>query len=269
MSHKNFIKNKTPDIRHLFDIKEVILDREWLKEQENKELYYMYRGVGLTEDDKKKIESARLRYDITVIPPLMLGKEFNKTAGHYHSEASSGISYPEIYEVLSGKAHYLMQSLIKNNSVADTYFVRAAAGDKVIVPPNYGHFTINAGDEDLVMANWVCLDCVSDYSEVKEKRGACYYAVKEVVWSEGFSPKTKPSGLIQARAKALAPINWLENKNYQNIPELRELSPTNFSELGLEKNKGMYYLVDDLEKLDFLIKPENYKKLWERILDKK
>jgi len=253
MSHKNFIKNKTPDIRHLFDIKEVILDQEWLREQENKELYYMYRGLGLTEDDKKKIESARLRYDITVIPPLMLGKEFNKTAGHYHSEASSGISYPEIYEVLSGKAHYLMQSLIKNNSVADTYFVRAAAGDKVIVPPNYGHFTINAGDEDLVMANWVCLDCVSDYSEVKEKRGACYYATK---------PTPNPS---QEGNK----INWLENKNYQNIPELRELSPTNFSELGLEKNKGMYYLVDDLEKLDFLIKPENYKKLWERILDKK
>ena len=47
---------------------------------------------------------------------------------------------------------------------------------------------------------------------------------------------------------------------------MRELNPTNFSEFGLEKNKEMYELVDDLEKLDFLVKPEEYKELWERIL---
>ena len=68
MPYKNLIKNQTPDIRHLFDMKEVIFDREWLKEQENIELYYMYRGMGLSKEDKKKIETARLRYDITVFP---------------------------------------------------------------------------------------------------------------------------------------------------------------------------------------------------------
>lgn len=243
MSYKNLLKNQTPDIRHLFDMKEVIFDQEWLGKQEDIELYYMYRGMGLSEEDKNKIEAARLRYDITVIPPLMLGKEFNKTAGHYHCEAATGVSYPEIYEVLSGEAYYLMQHSIENNSVKDTYFVHAVAGDKVIIPPNYGHFTINAGDKDLAMANWVCLDCVSDYSEVKEKQGACYFAVKEN-----------------------NNINWLPNKNYQNTFKLRELTPTNFSEFGLEKNKGMYELVDDLEKLDFLVKPENYEELWERVL---
>jgi len=234
-------------------MKEVIFDQEWLKKQENKELYYMYRGMGLSEEDKKKIETARLRYDITVIPPLMLGKEFNKTAGHYHCEAANGVSYPEIYEVLSGEAYYLMQYSIENNFVKDTYFVHAVAGDKVIIPPNYGHFTINAGDKDLAMANWVCLDCVSDYSEVKEKRGACYYAVKN-----------PPNPLLQR--ENYMDINWLSNKNYREVSKLRELSPTNFSEFGLEKNKGMYELVDDLEKLDFLVKPKKYKKLWERVL---
>jgi len=263
MLYKNLIKNATPNIRHLFDMKEVILDQKWLKKQKNIELYYMYRGLGLTEEDKKKIADARLRYDITVIPPLMLGKEYSKTAGHYHCEAEKGISYPEIYEVLEGEACYLMQSVIENNSVEDIYFVYAAAGDKVIIPPNYGHFTINASNKDLVMANWVCLDCVSDYSKVKEKRGACYYAIKN-------SPNSPVSGtgqaLLQGGKSQEGEINWLENKNYQNIPKLRKLSPTNFSELGLEKNKGMYELVDDLEKLNFLIQPENYKKLWERIL---
>ena len=313
MPYKTFLKNQSPDIRYLFDMKEVIFDQDWLKKQKNTELYYMYRGMGLSEDDKKKIEAARLRYDITVIPPLMLGKEFNKTAGHYHCEVATGISYPEIYEVLSGEAYYLMQRSIENNSIRDAYFVHAVAGDKVIIPPNYGHFTINASDKNLVMANWVCLDCVSDYSEVKEKGGACYYAVKPTPnpSQEGNNKDNSkiviPTGAREARAsrveesvntknfflakisrntqfirsqiprllsslgmtnqsKKTLNINWLENKNYQNVPELRKLNPTNFSEFGLEKNKGMYGLVDDLGKLDFLVKPEEYKKLWERIL---
>ena len=271
MSYKNLLKNQTPDIRRLFDMKEVIFDQEWLKKQENKELYYMYRGMGLSEEDKKKIEAARLRYDITVIPPLMLGREFNKTAGHYHCEAATGISYPEIYEVLSGEAYYLMQRSIENNSIKDTYFVHAVAGDKVIIPPNYGHFTINAGDKDLAMANWVCLDCVSDYSEVKEKQGACYFATRHTPnpSQEGNTHPSRgvsDSPLSERGWGVLNDLKWLSNKNYREISKLRELSPTNFSELGLEKNKGMYGLVDDLEKLNFLIQPGNYKKLWERIL---
>ena len=259
MSYKNLLKNQTPDIRHLFDMREVIFDQEWLKKQENIELYYMYRGMGLSEEDKKKIEAARLRYDITIIPPLMLGKEFNKTAGHYHCEAATGISYPEIYEVLSGEAYYLMQHSIENNSVKDAYFVHAVVGDKVIIPPNYGHFTINASDKDLAMANWVCLDCISDYSKVKEKRGACYYAVVN-------PPSPLPAGQADLSQRGNS-INWLSNKNYQEISKLRELSPTNFSEFGLKKNKEMYELVNDLGKLDFLVKPEEYKKLWERVLE--
>ncbi|MEA1936984.1 MAG: glucose-6-phosphate isomerase family protein [Patescibacteria group bacterium] len=254
MFYKNFIKNQTPDIRHLFDMREVVFDQEWLEKQEDIELYYMYRGMGLSAEDKKKIEIARLRYDITIIPPLMLGKEFNKTAGHYHCEAATGISYPEIYEVLFGEAYYLMQHSIENNSIKDAYFVRAVAGDKIIIPPNYGHFTINASEKDLVMANWVCLDCISDYSEVKKKRGACYFAL------ENFT-KNPPSSLLQK-----GNIKWLPNKNYREISKLRELNPTNFSEFGLEKNKGMYKLVNDLNKLDFLVRPEEYKDLWERVL---
>ena len=62
-------------------------------------------------------------------------------------------------------------------------------------------------------------------------------------------------------------INWLKNKNYQEVSKLRELSPTNFSEFGLKENKGIYGLVNDLEKLDFLVKPEEDAILWERALE--
>ncbi len=76
-------------------MKMVLHDQKWVKTAPNIELYYMYRGL-------KKKNGAR--YDITVIPPKMLGKEFVKTKGHYHIG-----SYGEIYIVLKGKAIYLMQ----------------------------------------------------------------------------------------------------------------------------------------------------------------
>lgn len=249
MTTIDFIKNKTPDIRHLFDMKEVVFNQEWLKNEKNKELYYMYRGMGLSSSDKEKIVKARLRYDITVIPSLMLNEEFNKTAGHYHSNQTTGISYPEIYEVLEGEAYYLMQSTLENNSIDDAYFVHAKTGDKIIIPPNYGHFTINASNKKLIMANWISLDCISDYNEIKQKQGACYYAIKD----NEFQNNTN--------------IRWVPNNNYHKITKLRELKPTNFSELGLTKEKEMYGLIDNLEKLNFLNKPENYKELWKRIIN--
>ena len=70
------LKNLTPDIRHLGELEKVVYDRAWFsatsgsasggKTAENVELYYMYRSL--------KVENG-LRYDITVIPPRMLGEE--------------------------------------------------------------------------------------------------------------------------------------------------------------------------------------------------
>ncbi len=76
---------KNADVRRLYDLKEVLYDQEWLKNAKNEDLYYMYRGV-----DRKD----KLRYDITVILGKMLGKEFNKTKGHYHpNKYGNFISY--------------------------------------------------------------------------------------------------------------------------------------------------------------------------------
>lgn len=84
-----------PDIRFLNDMKKVLSDQEWAETSPNFELYYMERAV-----DKK----GGLRYDITTIPPRMLGKEFVKTKGHRHTG-----TYGEVYIVLEGEALYLMQ----------------------------------------------------------------------------------------------------------------------------------------------------------------
>jgi len=158
-----------PSVRRLREMKEVLFDRKYAASG-NPELplYYMHRAVG---------RRGWLRYDVTVMPPLMLGSEYAKTAGHYHCLARRGLAYPEIYEVLRGAATYIMQRREKGK-IADVIICDAKAGDKVLMPPNYGHVTVNRSRSTLIMANIVSDHCMSDYSEYRKMHGAAYYIVK-------------------------------------------------------------------------------------------
>lgn len=194
------LKNITPDIRHIDDMRDVMFDKNFAKNAENADLYFMYRGIEKTGD---------IRYDITVISAKMLGNEFNKTKGHYHIGA-----YPEIYTVLEGSAIYLMQKTEGNtNIISDVYAVKANKGDVVIIPPFYGHVTINPSEnQELKMANWLCDKCKSNYSSFVQLQGACYYYTQN---------------------------GWIKNENYKSIPELRFEEPTKEVPQNLEfLNKG-------------------------------
>ena len=191
-------------------------------------LYHMYRAIYEDED---------LRYDITVIPPAMLGSEYVKTTGHFHP----GL-YPEVYEVLSGEAYYLLQK--KDGS--DFIIVHARKGDKVVIPPDYGHITVNAGKKTLVMANWVSNRFKSEYGEIKKKRGAMYYL------EEGEDGE----------------LEITRNPNYEDVPGIRVMRPADLIDrFGLERNVPMYSLISEApEKLDFLNNPEKYEEAFAKAL---
>lgn len=229
---------RVPDIRMLYDMQEVVYDREWLQSTENFELYYMYRELARQASDLKLMEAAGLRYDITVIPPAHLGREFIKTAGHYHPKAPGAeVSYPEIYQVLEGEATYLLQKA-EGSKVLDVVVVEAKAGEAVIIPPDYGHMSINRADETLKMANWVCTRFSSVYGPVRQFNGGAYYLL-----DEGFVP----------------------NSSYSEIPEIRQFSPANLSELGIFKGEDMYELVNEIEILRFLTEPQEFTELFDKV----
>ncbi len=75
-----------PDVRRLSDMREVVCDIDWLKTAPDMDLYYMYRDLAMSRQDRSLLLDNGLRYDITVIPPNRLGGEYVKTAGHYHPE---------------------------------------------------------------------------------------------------------------------------------------------------------------------------------------
>lgn len=232
---------KEPDIRMLHDMNGVLYDLEWGRTAEDTELYYMYRDMYRNETEHEAIKSRHLRYDITIIPPQMLGKEYVKTAGHYHPNIpGASISYAELYQVLEGEANYLLQRM-DGESVEDFVVVKAKAGDIVLVPPGYGHITINSSDKILKMANWVCSDFSSMYEPIKEYSGGAYYLLEE-----GYVP----------------------NPKYTNVPAIRYLKPTDPSLIGLAKGEDMYNLVNDLNKLDFLKNPHASIVMFSKVLER-
>ncbi|NJD53876.1 MAG: glucose-6-phosphate isomerase [Candidatus Methanoperedens sp.] len=230
-----------PGIRMLSDMKDVIYDRNWLSSAGNSELYYMYRELSLSKKDAAAMKEHGLRYDITIIPPQMLGCEFVKTAGHYHPLVpGTQITYPEIYEVLGGEATYMLQKP-DNEGINDVILVKAGAGDKVIIPPGYGHLTINTSNKVLKMANWVARDFESIYQPIKEKGGGAYFILDK--------------GMVK-------------NPRYGHVPEIKPGKPANLKEIGLQKSKEMYGLVRDLKNLEFLTKPHEHAWVFEEVLGK-
>lgn len=183
MEIKNSLSKIKPDVRRLNDMKDVLYDQNWVKNAPDLNLYYMYRGV-----EKK----GGLRYDVTNIVPVMLGEEFPKTKGHEHSK-----NFQEVYTVLKGKALYLVQKC-RDGQVLDVFAVRAKKGESVLIPPGYGHITINSSGKILEESNWISEKCENIYDLFKKMNGACYYYTKS---------------------------GWIRNKNYKKIPKLRFEKP--------------------------------------------
>ncbi len=229
-------RRREPDIRRLYDMQDVIYDKSWLAGAENIELYYMYRDLYLSRSDQDRLREQGLRYDITIIPPQMLGVEYIKTAGHYHPLVPRRrVTYPEIYEVLEGEALYLLQT----QDLSDVVAVNAFAGDKVLIPPDYGHITINRSNKTLKMANFVAKDFSSLYEPYRKKGGGAYFFTKD-----GF----------------------VKNERSLEAAELRRMDAPDSSKLrrlGISKSREMYPLLREKGRLDYLVHPDKYPDIFE------
>lgn len=178
-----------PDVRTAAEMYCVFRDRVAAKSlSPSQAMYFMYRDV------YPRVKQHCVRYDITVLPYWRVGKETSKTLGHFHSERFKSLSYPEIYEVLYGEAAFLFQKVEKGR-VIDFICIHAKAGDKIPVPPNYGHCTVNTGVGPLVLANLMCPKAKSSYKEFISRSGAAYYLLSndKLVPNKSYGKLPKPN----------------------------------------------------------------------------
>ena len=212
-----------PSVRTLNDMQCVLANPD---QSGDTPLYFMYRDLALTAEDRAYLTGQNLRFDITVIPPGTVGGEYVKTKGHYHPLSPSGIGYPELYQVLAGEAFYLLQ----RSDLLDVVVVTAKAGEFVLIPPGYGHVTINPGAETLVMANLVSAGFTSEYMFYKQMQGGAYYLMEEG--------------------------GWVRNPRYPAVPPMRLVPAGEVPELGIRHGREIYGMVSGREDLSYLNLPE-------------
>ena len=129
-------------------------------------VYLMYRDVSSLDPEFKKLaKKYGIRYDLTLIrePPYL--PSCLRTLGHYHPE-----KYAELYEVIYGKALFILQS----KDLKKMGYIIADGGEEVLIPPNFGHQTMNRGKTPLLLGNLVCSGFKSDYSVYKKNQGAAF-----------------------------------------------------------------------------------------------
>ncbi len=216
-------------VRTIEEMRDVLADPGCTSDQP---LYFMYRDLAKSDDDWRWLHEHCVRYDITVIPPQTLCGEYVKTKGHYHTLNPVGVPYPEIYEVLAGTGHYLLQT----RDADDVVMVVGSAGDKILIPPGYGHVTINPAGMDLVMANLVSKEFSSNYGPYVERQGAAYYEME--------------GGAL------------VKNPRYPDAPPVRYCDPVEIPELGIEKGIGLYDLIGRPRSVAFLNHPEQFMEIF-------
>jgi glucose-6-phosphate isomerase len=214
-----------PQVRMAEDLRAVLAERSCTI---TGPVYFMYRDLARSNVDREWLRDQNLRYDVTVIPPSVLCGEYVKTKGHYHPDNPQGVGYPEIYEILEGSAEYLLQ----DKTLSDAVVVTAVKGDIVLIPPGYGHVTINPGTTTLVMANIVSTAFESIYEDYEDLRGAVYYRMER----EGY----------------------VKNGQYPTHPPLRYIRKCNGTGFPGIQNRSLYSIIGEKNTLMFLNHPEQF-----------
>lgn len=224
-----------PDIRHRGEMENLFYEPH---ANGADELYYMYRGIALPRDEEA-IASRGLRYDVTAIRPGTIGREYIKTAGHYHPlKPGVELTYPEVYEVLHGRAHYLLQLADSENRgrLQTVFLIAAKPGDKVLIPPGFGHITINPGDDFLIMSNWVARDFASVYEPILARGGGAYFELQDTECPE-----------------------FIPNRRYHFLPPLLRVAVTPLPQLKLITGLPLYRVfAEGQTSFDYLVRPEDF-----------
>jgi glucose-6-phosphate isomerase len=205
--------------------------------------YYDFYKAIVKDNNKAEFTKANLRYDSTVIMRGCADKEFKKTAGHFHHLIpGKNMSYPELYQVIKGTALFVMQKVDDFNkssgkmTVEDVIMAEVKAGQAVVIPPDYGHCTINISDETMVFINLISLGSSNHYDSVKNSHGMCCYAYRN------------EDGTYRIE----------KNPNYKFNCDVRITVPSESKILGIRNDTPVYTeFLKNPGKFDYLNNPEN------------
>lgn len=203
-----------PGQRRFADLRSVLASPESADAMADAVAYLTYRDVRLATETG--LAANGLRYDVTVTLPGDVAGEYIKTAGHYHALDANGVSWPEIYDVLFGQAVFVLQRAVGDPSgdpeIDRAVAIVAGAGDRLVIPPDYGHVTVNVGETPLVVADLVAVASNNHYQGYADRQGGAVRIMTatdaahdfEAVWNPAFPELA--TGIEIVRASQLQPF---------------------------------------------------------------
>lgn len=184
-----------PGQRRFGDLRAVVAVPDAVDPIANDVAYYTYRDVRLA--DETGLAANGLRYDVTVTLPGDIGGEHIKTAGHYHALDISGVSWAEIYDVLAGEAAFVLQKAEGDPSgdpaVTRGVVIVAGPGDRMVIPPDFGHVTVNIGTTPLVVADLVATASNNHYQGYATRQGGAVRIMAVPGEDDAFEAEWNPA----------------------------------------------------------------------------
>lgn len=202
-------------------------------------VYSIAMDVGKNKD-KDDLIKRNLLYGVVLYAKGKIGDEPIRSQGHRHAiSLSCNASTPEVYEIFYGDAYIYMQENDLDNP-GRCFAVHAKQGDKVIVPPNWVHATINANPNDyMCFGAWCVRDYGFDYVGVKKHKGIAYFPLVNKDNS----------------------ISFIKNDNYLKS-NLIVKEPRLYKEFNFDNNSIYKQYEDDHNKFDFVKDPNIVKEKW-------
>ena len=208
------------------------------------ELSYSFCPGIYKEEHKTLFKSRDYANGITVLMPVTndaTGGECRKNSGHYHGITEGHtLPYPEAYEILTGKAVFLLQKstnfhIDEEVAVDEMFAVFLEPGEKLIVPPYYAHCAINIGEGPMAFGNLAAPSPLF-YEPIQKKHGFGYYVLK-----------------INGH------VVFVPNARYRNLPQLKIAKAQENKDMGISFDTPLYTsFINEPERFDYLSNPEKY-----------
>ena len=190
----------TPEYRLLDDIRQSLRDPN---SSGPDPVYAIAMDVGRIED-LPELRKRMLLFGVVAYADGRLGGEPVRSQGHVHAiSPHCGWSTPELFEIWRGRAIVYGQQKSGDNPGC-CVAVEAGPGDKVVIPPGWAHYVVNADvNSKLVFGAWCDRQYGFDYREMRAHHGLAWFPLADshgtITWER--NPRYAFSKLVSRNAR--------------------------------------------------------------------
>jgi glucose-6-phosphate isomerase, archaeal len=203
-------------------------------------VYAIAMDVG-RDEDLDELKKRMLLFGVVVYAQGKLGNEPVRSQGHVHAiSPHCGWSTPELFEIWEGRAIIYGQER-SGDEPGRCIAVEAGPGDKVVVPPGWAHFVVNAdADSRLIFGAWCDRQYGFDYTEMRAHHGLAWFPLVDDIGT----------------------ISWKQNPHYSSS-KLAVREARDYPELDIPSDTPIYECFRcNPESVQWVSDPARFEDLW-------